>query len=493
MSDSTLPRPHTLRTRKSRSALAGIGLAAANLLSGCTENATLDAQDKPSAAVGAADPSQESLGPRLRLRLSGGLEGRLEPCGCASGQIGGLARRSFRVQSDAARYDYLIEGGDLVEGGSILDELKLLTILEVLADRRAPYDALAIGPRDLELDPTFLSDVLGAFPNLPALAADLKPLEGKAAAWPARAFVDLAEADKPSVRVASFVMRMPSEASAGAATFAMLAPAEAWASATAGVEPDRFLVLLVHGGADGARALTGLSPKPDLIVAIGDAAEPPAEPELRDGVPIVQPGIRGRFLVDVTLARGDGGSRVVAYERVTLEGSKTTKGAMEDADVRAQVLAHRHQAKDDGARAAMANRFPLAEGLRYVGSARCATCHASAAKAWESSKHAHAWETLETAESSGRYPWPVTHYPDCITCHSVGYGQVSGFVDPDSTPDLRGVGCESCHGPGNRHVMNPVAHKLGRVDSQTCTKCHDFEQSPSFDYGERWKRIEHGK
>ncbi|MGE0145208.1 MAG: multiheme c-type cytochrome [Planctomycetota bacterium] len=493
MSDPSQPRPRIPQSKPAWTARFGILLALATPLCGCRDDSALDAQAKPGPVVDSTAPSVNPLGPRLRLRLSGGLEGRLEPCGCASGQIGGLARRSFRVQSDASRYDYLIEGGDLVEGGSTLDELKLLTILEVLADRRAPYDALALGPRDLELDPAFLGDVLSAFPKLPVLAADVRPIEGKEFTWPVRSFVDLNKDGRPRVRVVSLVMRMPERETSAAATLTKLDPAEAWSAATAGLEADRFLVLLVHGGADGARRLTALSPKPDLIVAVGDVAEPPAEPELRDGVPVVQPGIRGRFLLDVSLARGGDGTRVVAYERVTLEGSKTTKGAMEDPDVRAQVLAHRHQAKDDGARAAMANRFPLAEGLAYVGSARCATCHAAAAKAWEGSEHAHAWETLENAETSGRYPWPVTHYPDCITCHTVGYGQVSGFVDPDSTPTLRGVGCESCHGPGSRHVSNPIAQRLGRVDSQTCTKCHDFEQSPSFDYAERWKRIEHGK
>ena len=46
--------------------------------------------------------------PRVRLRLSGHLEGRLEPCGCASGQMGGLARRAFLLRQDR-NYDILID------------------------------------------------------------------------------------------------------------------------------------------------------------------------------------------------------------------------------------------------------------------------------------------------------------------------------------------------------------------------------------------------
>jgi len=33
----------------------------------------------------------------------------------------------------------------------------------------------------------------------------------------------------------------------------------------------------------------------------------------------------------------------------------------------------------------------------------------------------------------------------------------------------------------------------GVLKSELCVQCHDFEQSPTFIYGERWQLIEHGK
>ena len=107
-------------------------------------------------------------------------------------------------------------------------------------------------------------------------------------------------------------------------------------------------------------------------------------------------------------------------------------------------------------------------------------------------------QTLVDAENDPqRYGWPVTKYPDCVSCHVVGYGQESGFISAEKTDHLTDVGCERCHGPGLDHVTSGGAKKLGIIGGVTpsvmCTQCHDYEQSPEFVYGDRWKVIEHGK
>ena len=481
------PEPRSRRTAPFALLLAGLPLLAAD----CSQDPQRQEAEASAAAAIASAPA--TTGPRVTLRLSGSLEGRLEPCGCASGQIGGLARRSFRLQGDRGRYDFLIEGGDLVGGGTVLDELKLMTLLTVLDDRRARYDAVALGPRDLQLDSGVLAGFLDGFPQLAFVASDLVATPAPdQPAWPTRPFVDLAK-EGCRVRIASLARAVPTNPAAGAPAFERLEPAAAWERAMAGVDPASFRVLLVHGAADAARACATLTPRPDLLVAIGDTAEPPHDPEFVDGVPLVQPGVRGRHLLDVTLAREGDRSKLVQYAPFALEGSRTAKGALQDADVDAQILAHRHEVKAEDARSKLANRLPTANGAEYVGSTKCASCHYAAGKAWEASKHGHAWRTLESAEETKRYAWPVTWYPDCIACHTVGYGERSGFVSPEATPDLRGVGCESCHGAGSRHAADPTLHRLGKVDTQRCTQCHDYEQSPDFDYPARWKLIEHGK
>ncbi len=459
----------------------------------CTEGSAeahlskLDLGEAPGSSSATGAPQDPALQdpentPRARLRLSGQLEGYLEPCGCASAQLGGLARRSFTNQQDRA-YDLLIEGGNLGVGGSELDLFKLMTILQVLSSKESPYQALGIGPRDLELDPESLGEYLSIF-DIPSIASDLRPKQGQT--WPAKSQVEY-ELPSAKVRIASLALRAPEDA------YQLLSPEEAWRSAMDGVADDCFRILLVHGSQDDARNQSKLEPRPDLIVSIGAShAEPPSTADEVDGIPLVFPGIHGRYLLDITLARVDGKSQIRRYRPIQLAGSRTAKGAMEDKNMQAVIRQHRFDVKEAALREVIAETKPRRAKSEYIGSAACAGCHPAASKAWRESKHAHAWQTLEDAESSGRYDWPVTFYPDCIACHTVGYGEVGGFVNPEKTPALLNVGCEQCHGPALDHIASQGKTLLGPVDPQTCTSCHNLEQSPDFDYASKWKLIEHG-
>lgn len=458
--------------------------------------------ERPSTAPSRAQDSESAptdgrLGPRLRLRVSGNLEGRLEPCGCASGQLGGLARRAFYLKQDR-NYDLLIEGGNAVKSGSPLDIEKLATALAVL-DMQG-YSVLGLGADDFSLPPADLSMYLQGF-GVTAVASDLveRAPVNAGEAFPSKPYRDH-DGEVPA-RVASLVLHLPD--GPARTHFELLPPQEAWSKAMADCPPARMRLLLVHGSEHEVRAATAYTPRPDLVIGVSQAFnEPPGRPETENGVPVVFTGIRGRLLLDLALARRerDGTPELTRYEVVALAGSKTAPGAAEDRDTRAMILDHRQQVKKLGLRESMAEQKPLPDGRRYVGSAACADCHESATKAWQASKHAHAWETLAKAETGTRYGWPVTHYPDCVACHVVGYGEQSGFVNPEKTPDLRDVGCEACHGPGDQHIeayaegREPKAGEkgfMGRVGPHPCLRCHDFEQSPTFVFQDRWKDIEH--
>jgi hypothetical protein len=87
----------------------------------------------------------------------------------------------------------------------------------------------------------------------------------------------------------------------------------------------------------------------------------------------------------------------------------------------------------------------------YVGSEKCKNCHTHAYDVWKDSAHAHAYDTLV---EKARRPSLRQHDAECIICHTVGFGYVSGYENETKTAHLKHVGCESCHGPGSQHVKN---------------------------------------
>jgi hypothetical protein len=84
------------------------------------------------------------------------------------------------------------------------------------------------------------------------------------------------------------------------------------------------------------------------------------------------------------------------------------------------------------------------EGQTYIGVKQCAACHLKEYKVWKASKHATAAFQSLTAK--------YVADPECLKCHSTGYGQPTGFKALATTPNLAGTTCEACHGPGSKHA-----------------------------------------
>ena len=111
----------------------------------------------------------------------------------------------------------------------------------------------------------------------------------------------------------------------------------------------------------------------------------------------------------------------------------------------------------------------------YVGNARCKDCHEEAFPIWEKSKHAHGYATLVEKEKQ--------YHLDCIGCHVTGWQKPSGVCRIDKTAGHEGIGCEACHGPGSIHSEDPSDDNIARGNTaETCTGCHDPENSPNFDF-----------
>jgi hypothetical protein len=153
-----------------------------------------------------------------------------------------------------------------------------------------------------------------------------------------------------------------------------------------------------------------------------------------------------------------------------------------------------------------------AETPTYVGAKKCRACHLKQFQTWEQTKMAKSFELFRAGVSSGAKKKAnldpakdYTHDEKCLGCHTTGYGKPGGFVSLEKTPDLVGVQCESCHGPGSEYLKEGAMTlknkdykradllKLGLVaiSAETCTgQCHNTK-SPFvgkdyvFDYEQR--------
>ena len=125
----------------------------------------------------------------------------------------------------------------------------------------------------------------------------------------------------------------------------------------------------------------------------------------------------------------------------------------------------------------------------YVGSESCVNCHPSAAKTWHVSGHGHAFATLVKRQADAD--------PNCLGCHTVGFGSPSGYQREFGAERLINVGCESCHGPGSVHVAQRQQGAEGgqfrTLGSGDCQKCHHGEFSRPFEFDKFWPHVRHGR
>ncbi|MBI4406037.1 MAG: hypothetical protein HY537_17900 [Deltaproteobacteria bacterium] len=154
---------------------------------------------------------------------------------------------------------------------------------------------------------------------------------------------------------------------------------------------------------------------------------------------------------------------------------------------------------------------------QYIGSETCRKCHEKEANSWENTRMAKSFEVLQPnvkrREKLLAHLDPdkdYTHDKNCLPCHTTGYGLVGGFVSIEKTPQMAGVGCESCHGPGGMYAETIMSlkdptfktaevRKTGLIyppKADVCKTCHN-KNSPFvgmnyvFNYEERVKKGSH--
>ena len=172
---------------------------------------------------------------------------------------------------------------------------------------------------------------------------------------------------------------------------------------------------------------------------------------------VVKAADRGQRVALVNLSRGTERPVDVSAEVVLLSDN-----VPQDADLAALLDREDKKIKEEvqleTARLTIKREMDRGDD-HYLGDATCRKCHENVFQQWQTTAHARAFGSLETMSQDGE--------ASCLACHVTGYGHPSGFVGAHSSPDLRGVQCESCHGMGTQH--GPGYAQAARA---TCGTCH---------------------
>lgn len=122
----------------------------------------------------------------------------------------------------------------------------------------------------------------------------------------------------------------------------------------------------------------------------------------------------------------------------------------------------------------------------------CGNCHIEKQAVWEGTAHAGAWAGLQSSDAAETV---------CEGCHTVGElgNTVAEIAGHNATGDARyeDVQCESCHGPGLVHVLNPTDGTVplalldvGVAGTFGCGECHSGAHRPFVD---EWNASRHGE
>lgn len=449
-------------------------------------------------------PDFEAREPELRIVVCGGQRGRVAPCGCTSPQSGGLLRLAALLERERGRpfpVRVIQFGSALGAQDGRLGRRKSELFRDVFETLRP--DAVLLGADDLPWWSEPATDDAPGWDDL----APLRPLNLRTVR-DASATCEVGERPRSIVRIAHLV-GTPDAARLRASGLAsdLLVPEAAIATLPADGAP--WIVGLESEDDDEAGRVLGRAAGRTACVLVRLRAGPSAgvgASRLMAGRPVevcLAPGGHDVLLIDLLRASPrapglfvrvavvplDAGLDAVASPSIDAAGRATSAGSLERVPA-APTLAERVGVRLREESEAVARLDLIADLPRlaprddvpaYVGGEACAACHGREHRDVLATRHAQAFATLRAAGHAAD--------PECVVCHTTGFERTrsgdfvtadGGFRSTERTPDLLGVGCEACHGPGAWHVAGRAPIPVPTPGAGRCTQCHDPENSPAF-------------
>ena len=427
--------------------------------------------------------NKTSTTPSIHVLFTGEENGYLEPCGCSEVQLGGFLKRHTLINHLREKDENLIllSLGDLPSKVGRQDEIKMEVAFEALG--RMGYVAHNIGEKDLNMGIDLLG-YLSQISNVDFISSNI---------------VDLTTQD---IKIKPYIIKeiKMKEATLTVGILGIVSPEliENTFQDVEVVDPvlslkplvsdlhDKtdILILLSHAEMEESIKIAEFYPELDLIISGHLVDRPDLYLKKVNNTYVIPVGEKGKYVGEITLAtqrKQTGEDKHVNSLSPAIE-TTPVDGRFPDSPEIATLLRIYQQRLKDEALLAQVFKSDPPSNLTFIGNDLCALCHNKIFKQWEETGHASAYETLVKAEHE--------YDPECVACHVIGLNYVTGFETIESTPKLKGVGCESCHGPGSDH-KETLSKGYGKVSVENCEICHNDEHSPNFEFKDYWQKIKH--
>jgi hypothetical protein len=452
--------------------------------------------------------------------------GEIEPCGCRSNPLGGMARKA-NLLAGIEKKDAVIQ---LDAGDLLFPSDSLPPMLEKQSERQAEYllkamdqlhhDAGVPGEKDFALGwKTF--EKLRAHTKVKFLAANLSLAKGGKAFEPYAIFKRKDDQGK-TVRVA--VIGLVGDDLQWPKALKVSPPIEAAKKQIAALRGKAdFIVALTHEGLDADKELATAVPGIDII--IGGHTQSFLQQSLKvNGAQIYQSSFRNQYIGIIPL------THPIDFKDYQLIGLDPAYDSPEGKPGTMDLLVKKFKTDvaklnldDSAATEAQLEKSGLNKAPKFQTWPRCAECHLEQYDFWRKTPHARALDPLVRADQSAN--------KECLSCHTVGLGDPSGLIDIAKLAEVRDekgvhtlpvpqlnlflkamaeakdletpisltpedkpvplqqvlnrldhawtpVQCENCHTGAQDHPFTPGLSK--QVAVTRCVQCHTPERAPAW-------------
>lgn len=409
-------------------------------------------------------------------------QGRLEPCGCFVGQFGGLTR--MKTVLDGEPRGVRVDIGDAIGGTEDFDLIQYRYMLQAFA--AMGFEALNLGHREIRLSAARLQD-LQRISKTPLISANVVSIEtGKPVVEPYRIV------ERDGVRIGLIGVVDASGLQEPGSGLRVDPMKSALRRLLPEVQAKSDLLVLLAFADEGAMAELAKEFY-EVQIILGGKVRQPAQQLRRENRSLIYfVTNEARALGILKLRLSPGQAPEVIENRIMLLHDRI----LQDEAMRALAGAYREeirrtQLEIDNPETLGNDEVPgLRATAEFVGSEQCVGCHPGAAETWRKSGHSRAFATLVERGADAD--------PKCIRCHTIGFGERSGYRRSPGAERLANVGCESCHGPGSLHVRRHrgeinIDFRFRPLDGGDCKKCHYGEFSRPFHWETFWPPIQHGE